>query len=83
MERLPLPPGKQVKVIEATSPDSLNEAEWSKFVAVGGSWYRPPIVYGIICYRDAYDNERMTKFCLARWKEGARIVGNPGVNSYT
>jgi hypothetical protein len=83
VERLPLPPGKQVKVIEATSPDSLDQAEWREFVNVGGSWYRPPVAYGVIRYRDAYGNERTTKFCLARWKDGARIVGPPGVNSYT
>jgi hypothetical protein len=83
VERLPLPPGKQVKVVEATSADSLDKAEWQKFVNVGGYWYRPPIAYGVIRYRDAYGNERTTKFCLARWKDGARIVGPPGVNSYT
>lgn len=83
VERLPFPPGRLAKVIEVTSPDSLDKEEWHKFVNVGEYWYRPPIAYGVIRYRDAYDNERTTKFCLARWNDGARIVGSPGMNSYT
>jgi hypothetical protein len=80
VERLPLPPGKATKAIEATSPDTLSESEWDRFKSL--AYWPPPIVYGVIHYSDPHGQDRVTKFCFGRWREGAVVIGLPSVNRH-